>query len=105
MTMTSFLKHAFAAVVFVFGFAALTHAEVVRVPVGEQADAGSVVKPERGVSSRNVERDFGEPISRHGPVGDPAIYFWEYDQFTVYFEDNHVIHAVSKLKSKTPVKK
>jgi len=80
-------------------------AEQVRVPVGEQADVGSVAKPSRGISARSVESQFGAPLSRHGPVGDPAIYFWEYDQFTVYFEDSYVIHAVSKLKSKTPVRK
>jgi hypothetical protein len=84
---------------------AVSNAEVVRVPLGEQADDSSVVKPQRGLSTRGVEAEFGSPISRHGPVGDPAIYYWEYDQFTVYFEDSYVIHSVSKVKSKTPVKR
>jgi len=81
------------------------NAEVVRVPVGEQNDLNSIEKPERGLSTGSVEDRFGSPISRNGPVGHPPIYFWEYDQFTVYFEDNYVIHSVSKLKSKTAVKK
>lgn len=54
--------------------------------------------PERGMSKQQVEAMFGEPDSRHGPTGKPAIYYWEYADFTVYFEANFVIHAVSKHK-------
>jgi len=79
-------------------------AEQMRVPVGEQQDAISGQKPTRGLSAYQVESQFGAPASRHGPVGTPAIVFWEYDQFTVYFEGDYVIHAVAKVKSNTPVK-
>lgn len=99
------LKTCIATILFGSSLCLTSIAEVVRVPLGEQADLGSVVKPARGLSSRAVEAEFGQPVSRHGPVGDPPIYYWEYETFTVYFEDSYVIHAVSKLKSKVPVKK
>lgn len=78
-------------------------AEQVRVPIGEQSDAISVDKPTRGLSAYQVESKYGVPNSRYGPVGEPAILFWEYDQFTVYFEGDYVIHSVAKVKSNTPV--
>ena len=42
-----------------------------------------------------VEANFGEPRARHAAVGQPPITRWDYDGFTVYFEHNHVIHAVA----------
>lgn len=61
-------------------------------------------KPRRGISKAQVESQFGAPSSRNGPTGDPAIYFWEYSNFTVYFENDHVLHTVSKNKSNMTVK-
>lgn len=61
--------------------------------------------PSRGLTKAQVEHRFGSPISRHGPTGDPAIYFWEYQGFTVYFENNYVLHAVSKTKSNKAMRK
>lgn len=82
-----------------------TFAEQVRIPIGEQSDAVGIKKPTHGATKADVERQFGSPESRRGPVGDPAIYFWEYSDFTVYFESDRVIHSVSKVKSKTALKK
>lgn len=61
-------------------------------------------RPPRGLTKAQVEHRYGAPISRHGPTGEPAIYFWEYDGFTVYFENDYVLHAVSKKKSNKPMK-
>ncbi len=83
--------------------ATFANAEQVRIPLGDASDQ-ILEKPHRGLTSRAVERDFGPPQSKHGPIGDPAIYFWEYEQFTVYFENDYVLHSVSKVKSKTPIK-
>lgn len=60
-------------------------------------------KPRRGITKAQVESQFGAPSSRNGPNGDPAIYYWEYSNFTVYFENNHVLHTVSKNKSNIPI--
>lgn len=62
-------------------------------------------RPSRGLTKAQVEHRFGAPVSRHGPTGDPAIYFWEYQNFTVYFENNYVLHAVSKIKSNKAMRK
>jgi hypothetical protein len=53
-------------------------------------------KPTRGMSQQRVAQEYGEPVSRRGPVGDPPISTWEYDGFVVYFEYDKVIHAVAK---------
>lgn len=53
-------------------------------------------KPSRGMTQDRVARDYGEPVSRRSPVGDPPISRWEYEDFIVYFEYDKVIHAVSK---------
>ncbi len=58
------------------------------------AAGGGVERPTRGMSMDGVLQRFGEPASRRGPVGDPPISTWEYGDFVVYFERNHVIHAV-----------
>ena len=57
--------------------------------------ASSVVTPARGSSMAQVEAEFGAPQARHDAVGSPAIARWDYPQFTVYFENSHVIHAVA----------
>jgi hypothetical protein len=41
-----------------------------------------------------VLQRYGEPRARSGPVGDPPISTWDYDDFVVYFENQYVIHAV-----------
>lgn len=55
--------------------------------------------PTRGQSKRQVENEFGAPLGKYGPTGDPSIYYWEYRNFTVYFEDSYVLHAVSNYRS------
>lgn len=77
-------------------------AEEVRVPLGQQnaTPEWRTAQPARGTTKAGIEAQYGMPESRHGPTGDPPIYYWEYADFTVYFEGDYVIHAVSKhLKS------
>ena len=50
--------------------------------------------PTRGMTKNQVETKFGAPHSRIGPVGDPAIYRWDYARYSVFFEDNYVLHSV-----------
>ncbi len=59
----------------------------------EQAEAG-VTMPTKGMSMRQVEERFGAPENKEAPVGDPPITRWKYDDFTVYFEYQYVIHSV-----------
>ncbi|MFT5083990.1 MAG: hypothetical protein ACI9Y1_002042 [Lentisphaeria bacterium] len=73
----------------------LTHADTLAMP--EQSE-WSAKTPARGTTKAYVEAEFGAPDSEEGPRGRPPIYFWEYPDFTVYFEDNHVIHTVIKRR-------
>jgi hypothetical protein len=41
-----------------------------------------------------VQGRYGEPSSRHAAVGSPPITRWDYPQFSVYFENDRVLHAV-----------
>lgn len=71
-------------------------AETVRVPIGQQAD---ISKPRTGVTKATVEAQFGQPLSKQSPVGEPPISSWEYADFVVYFEHDHVIHSVAKHRA------
>ena len=51
--------------------------------------------PIRGMSSKSVLSQYGEPDSRTGPVGDPPISTWYYQEFNVYFEHHLVITTVA----------
>ncbi len=51
-------------------------------------------RPNRGMTMKMVEAKFGAPQLRHPAVGKPAITRWDYPGFTVFFENEYVIHAV-----------
>ncbi len=73
-------------------------ADNVRVAVGEKTSNYTGTLPQRGQTKDQVESQFGPANSTHGPSGTPPIYYWEYSGFTVYFESEHVIHAVLKRR-------
>lgn len=54
----------------------------------------SIELPKKGSSMAVVEARFGTPRSRHAAVGKPPITRWDYENFSVYFEYQHVVHAV-----------
>ena len=58
------------------------------------ASAGSVSRPAHGITMDAVLQQYGEPLERKGPVGEPPITHWVYTDFIVYFEYDRVIHAV-----------
>jgi len=75
-------------------------AEVVVIPVGQQAaEMQSLERPRRGISQEKVREQFGEPLSISGPVGDPPISSWQYENFSVYFEHNLVLHSVLRQQA------
>ena len=85
----------------VAGYTIPAMAEEVRIPLGQQ-DANSAPMPRRGMTKEQVEATFGVPDSRNGPTGEPPIYYWEYPNYTVYFEGNYVLHTVSKYLTVQP---
>jgi len=83
--------------VFYAGIALTVSAQTVSIPIGQQAQElrGQPV-PVRGMVRETVEARFGAPLQRSMPVGQPPISFWVYDDYTVYFEHNRVLHTVLK---------
>ncbi|MCW8899423.1 MAG: hypothetical protein OQK95_01980 [Gammaproteobacteria bacterium] len=59
-----------------------------------EATEYSVKLPGRGMSMEMVQNRFGEALEKYSAVGDPPITKWVYQNFTVYFESEFVIHAV-----------
>jgi hypothetical protein len=77
--------------------AAPISAEVVRIPVGQQAQDKQVLEtPRRGTTRAEVRRRFGEPHRETPAVGNPPISSWEYENYRVYFEGDLVLHSVLK---------
>jgi hypothetical protein len=63
-----------------------------------QAEQGAHL-PKRGSSMAQVEVQFGAPQQKFAAVGGgspktPPITRWQYGQFSVYFENSHVVDAV-----------
>jgi hypothetical protein len=54
----------------------------------------TVPHPHRGQTMQQVERAFGTPLGRSAPIGHPPMTWWDYRNFTVYFEYTRVVHAV-----------
>ena len=78
-----------------------TQAETVKVPVTQQGSAEVRAKlPKTGETKSTVRQRLGEPKTMRGPFGDPPISAWTYSEFTVYFEHNHVVHAVVNPKKR-----
>jgi hypothetical protein len=76
---------------------AATFAETVYVPIGQQGVNKELIeKPEQGMTKTQVEQRFGQPRDWRDAVGEPPISSWIYDEFTVYFEYEYVIHSVLK---------
>ena len=59
-------------------------------------------KPKKGMSKAQVRKKYGEPVQSYSAVGQPPITRWRFDNFTVYFEYNHVIHAVDNSRARHP---
>ena len=69
---------------------------------GIEVDRQTVdTRPKPGMSMTAVESTYGAPSQRHGAVGgaaveQPPITRWDYPSFSVYFENENVIHAVAR---------
>ena len=49
--------------------------------------------PERGATKSQVQQKHGEPQDTKGPVGDPPITRWIYNDFSVVFEYDKALHS------------
>lgn len=76
-------------------------AEEIRIPVGEQAKTQPVVDmPTKGMSKERVKSLFGDALEEIPAKGEPPISRWKYQEFTVYFDNNTVIHCVRNFHPK-----
>lgn len=76
-------------------------AEEIRIPIGEQAkDQSRIDMPGKGMSKDRVKTLFGEPLEEIPAKGQPPISRWKYQDFTVYFDGNAVIHCVRNFQPK-----
>jgi hypothetical protein len=62
------------------------------------AQASAAERPARGMSMARVEARWGAPASRAPAVGQPPITRWDYPAFAVFFEYDHVVHAVATTR-------
>ena len=65
----------------------------IHIPVGKQGKTNSNI-PRKGLSQEQVQVFYGQPSKRDLPVGVPPISVWHYQDFSVYFEFDQVIHSV-----------
>ncbi|WP_444931261.1 hypothetical protein ACJJIF_05610 [Microbulbifer sp. SSSA002] len=70
-------------------------ATTIEVPVGTQGGE-LAIEEVRGLKKHDVTSRLGEPLSIQGPIGEPAITRWEYNDFYVFFELDTVLHTVKK---------
>ncbi|WP_416392088.1 hypothetical protein NR756_10100 [Alloalcanivorax xenomutans] len=74
---------------------------MIRIVVALLALAGSGLvlageAPQRGMTQNQVRAQFGAPQDTKGPVGQPPISRWGYPDYTVYFENQVVLHSVTR---------
>lgn len=80
-----------------FANPALVLAENIKIPIGTQTpESKQLVRPATGMTKTKVKIQFGSPAKENAPKGNPPISTWEYEKFTVYFENDHVIYSVIK---------
>lgn len=78
-------------------FAPLTVADVLLLDAIMEAPANNsegLPRPRPGQTMDSVRSQFGAPTEELPWVGEPPISRWVYDDFTVYFEYEHVINTV-----------
>jgi len=74
----------------------LAHADTLLLDGVEGSARTATERPVRGMSMAAVESSYGAPSTRTGAIGEPPISRWDYPAFTVYFEFDHVVHAVER---------
>lgn len=77
-------------------------ADELTMPKESAESSVSITLPGRGMSMTQVEDRFGTPQQKLPEVGDPPIIRWIYPDFTVYFEYQYVIDAVSNVVGPPP---
>ncbi|MFT6734278.1 MAG: hypothetical protein ACJAS9_002475 [Polaribacter sp.] len=69
------------------------YADVLPMPISNNVSESADI-PKLGIDMQRVEAQYGEPSQRLEAVGEPPITRWIYPTFTVFFEDDKVLHSV-----------
>jgi hypothetical protein len=56
--------------------------------------APQIKVPQNGLSMSQIRQQYGSPVAELPAVGDPPISRWEYDGFSVFFENDLALHSV-----------
>jgi hypothetical protein len=80
------------------GWPAALPAQNLDMPASTPATTAAAGVPARGQTMGSVEKQFGAPAERYPAVGRPPITRWVYPGFVVFFEYDHVVHAVAVRK-------
>lgn len=78
------------------------HADTLRIPLGTQGSIEHRTLPVRGQSMHSTATTYGEPARKHTAIGQPPITRWDYPEFSVYFEHQHVVYSVRHHAGKQP---
>ena len=65
----------------------------------DRVERAAVERPSRGMTMSQVRARYGEPVAELGTVGgasavQPPITRWQYQDYIVYFEHDHVVYSV-----------
>ncbi len=71
-------------------------------PTGTRTPDSKAAMPRNNMSMSAVRDKFGKPQDEVPAVGEPPISRWRYSAYTVYFERDRVIVAVSNEIGPTP---
>lgn len=85
-----------------FLFSSGLYADTLTIPLGQQGGPQQQMLPQRGQSQSMVLKTYGQPLQRHPSVGQPPITRWDYRDFSVYFEHQHVINSVRQHHRQQP---
>jgi hypothetical protein len=102
------MKTLTAILVSVLALGALAPAAADTLLIQRVQAASKVVLPKRGMSMAAVEASFGVPPHKFAAVGGgstrtPPITRWEYPEFSVYFENEHVVNSVLNKASELEI--
>jgi hypothetical protein len=62
--------------------------------------APQIQTPRNGLTMSQVRQQYGNPKAEIPAVGDPPISRWEYDGFSVFFENDLALHTVVHQQAK-----
>jgi len=98
------IRHLLIAVTASIALTSTSFADVLTIGVGQQAaDKQAMSRPYKGMERQDVLSSYGNPLRQTSAIGEPPISNWEFSEFTVYFEYNHVIHSVLHDDASNPI--